>query len=293
MLNRCSQKYIIMWSQVRFNTSILEPWRHLHVPGLSIHSLCRSFASYLAVKRTNISTHSSSACHLFFFLPFSVEKMEIFISLYYLRCALQLLVCQGQRTIRRVYTRHVYTTCWRFLVLQVRYACKTHASNTNVRDWSLLLLRLPLYSLHSLARACGVCGVVWCYVVWCGVVYHVVGTSRLVYSAAILTACRVTPVVHLCESLQSKLTFVLPQHPTPFFLSSFEQLQSVLLVAIAAATSVFAEKANLLVAKEVTNNQVVQDRDVVIKYTVFNTGNGAATEVRMFTLFIYIIYIIY
>lgn len=104
-------------------------------------------------------------------------------------------------------------------------------------------------------------------------------------------ACRT-----LCESLQSKLTFVLPQHPTPFsFLSSFEQLQSVLLVAIAAATSVFAEKANLLVAKEVTNNQVVQDRDVVIKYTVFNTGNGAATEVRMLCLlylFIYI-YIIY
>lgn len=150
--------------------------------------------------------------------------------------------------------------------------------------------------LSSFTRPClwGVwCGVVLWGVVWCGIPCGWYQSARLFRCNSYCMssyACRT-----LCESLQSKLTFVLPQHPTPFFLSSFEQLQSVLLVAIAAATSVFAEKANLLVAKEVTNNQVVQDRDVVIKYTVFNTGNGAATEVRMLCLlylFIYI-YIIY
>lgn len=81
----------------------------------------------------------------------------------------------------------------------------------------LLFLRLPLYSLHSLARACGVCGVVWCYGVWCGVVYRVVGTSRLVYSAAILTACRVTPVVHCANRCKVNLPSSSPNTLPLFF----------------------------------------------------------------------------
>lgn len=153
-----------------------------------------------------------------FLLAFFCRKNGDFhFSVLFTLCPATTVVCQGQHTIRRVYTRHVYTTCWRFLVLQVRYACKTHASNTNVRDWSLLLLRLPLYSLHSLARACGVCGVVWCCVVWCGVVYRVVGTSRLVYSAAILTACRVTPVVHCANRCKVNLPSSSP-NTLPLFL---------------------------------------------------------------------------
>ena len=60
----------------------------------------------------------------------------------------------------------------------------------------------------------------------------------------------------------------------------FPFLQSIFLL-VAAATTAFAGKANLLVAKEVVNNAVVQDRDLVIKYTIFNTGNGVATDVTL------------
>lgn len=33
-------------------------------------------------------------------------------------------------------------------------------------------------------------------------------------------------------------------------------------------------KANLLVGKELSNSQVVKERDLVIKYTIYNVGDG-------------------
>lgn len=205
-----------MWSKVRFYTSILEPWRHLHVPSLSIYSLCRSFASYLAVKRTNVSTHSSSACHLFFFLPFSVEKWR-FTSLYYLRCALQLqwfakASVLSDASILAMYTQPVGASlCCRLDTLARR------TPPTPTCAIGLCFFFVCPCTLHSLARACGVCGVVWCYGVWCGVVYRVVGTSRLVYSAAILTACRVTPVVHCANRCKVNLPSSSPNTLPLFF----------------------------------------------------------------------------
>lgn len=161
-----------MWSQVRFYTSILEPWRHLHVPSLSIYSLCRSFASYLAVKRTNVSTHSSSACHLFFFLPFSVEKWR-FTSLYYLRCALQLrwfakASVLSDASIPAMYTQPVGASlCCRLDTL----ARRTPPTPTCAIGLCFFFVCPCTLFIHSpVPVGC----VVWCGVMGCGVVWYTV-----------------------------------------------------------------------------------------------------------------------
>eukprot|EP00042_Codosiga_hollandica_P020418 m.66079 g.66079 ORF g.66079 m.66079 type:complete len:182 (-) comp49847_c0_seq2:120-665(-) len=52
-------------------------------------------------------------------------------------------------------------------------------------------------------------------------------------------------------------------------------------IALLAAVAVAVDDITVLASKELANTHVVQDRDVVIKYAIYNTGSAAVVDVSL------------
>lgn len=68
-----------------------------------------------------------------------------------------------------------------------------------------------------------------------------------------------------------------------FQMKKFFGFSAIALVALFAAFTVAEDEtsARLLVSKQILNKYLVEQSDVLVKYTLYNIGNGPATNVKL------------